>query len=393
MRSVASLRAATASARAFAAVLGPPPFSGGVTSAFAALASAATARRSAALICASTFARSASCPRRSSALLRRSSSVTLSSASRRASSELRSPSSKCQRSSSFLADASLSAIAFSAAARRSSSAATRRISSAIAGADTFSSRATRPRSRSTLSSRRWSPCSSVRMASCAFLRAQIALPSGRRYLTASTIEPDGCSGIGGSASVGSDGVAPVSIAANAPASLPTRDGGEWRQRLGHLVRRQPRRSRRRRPATGGACVGPVFGNSDGLVGTPMAGVVGRAHRSAASAAPAAPRSAHARRRRARPDGVREVGRSSTMVAGACTLVCASSSLELGVAAWRAWRRPAASAAWWCASRCRRRAPEARCPGSPGPGYRAACRSAPIGVERRRVTSWVSSPSA
>src|SRR4051812_29478884 len=64
------------------------------------------------------------------------------------------------------------------------------------------------------------------MASCAFLRAHIALASGVRYLTASMIEPDlGCSGIGGSASVGIAGVGPRSMRGKAPSSLPTRGGG------------------------------------------------------------------------------------------------------------------------------------------------------------------------
>ena len=108
------------------------------------------------------------------------------------------------------------------------------------------------------------------MASCAFLRAHTALASGKRYLTASTIEPDlGCSGIGGSASVGSAGVGPASIAGKAPASLPTRDGGggsgsgSWPDgsRVGLVG------------ASDGECVCCVFGKSDGLVGTPAGGVV------------------------------------------------------------------------------------------------------------------------
>ena len=159
------------------------------------------------------------------------------------------------------------------------------------------------------------------MASCAFLRAHTALASGTRYLTASTIEPDfGCSGIGGSAIVGIAGVGPASIVGNAPASLPTRDGGGGSgsgicpdgSRVGLvgasdgdgalLRRRQQRRlgrhARRRR---------------------------GAADRSDASAAPGAPSSARPRRRRLRRADFASVGRSSTMVAGACTAVCASSS--------------------------------------------------------------------
>src|SRR3954468_15164625 len=64
------------------------------------------------------------------------------------------------------------------------------------------------------------------MASCAFLRAHIALASGVRYLTASMIEPDfGCSGIGGSASVGSAGVGPRSMRGEAASSVPPRGPG------------------------------------------------------------------------------------------------------------------------------------------------------------------------
>src|SRR6476469_9508022 len=102
------------------------------------------------------------------------------------------------------------------------------------------------------------------MASCAFLRAHIALASGSRYFTASTIEPDlGDSGIGGSASVGIAGVGPPSSAANAPASLPTRGGGGSGSGIcpdGSLVGLVG--------TSDGDCVCRVAGRIDGLVGTP-----------------------------------------------------------------------------------------------------------------------------
>ena len=173
------------------------------------------------------------------------------------------------------------------------------------------------------------------MASCAFLRAQIALPSGMRYLTASTIEPDaGCSGMGGSASVGIAGVGPRSSCGKAPSSLPTRgDGGDGDADGGGGSGSGSATGLVGISDDGSGCCRGIDGTGPDLPG----GGVGRAGGSGDGRVRCGSRGDSSGRERGAGRevvlassstlGVREVGPSSTMVSGAdpCTSVAASSS--------------------------------------------------------------------